>query len=137
MKYIRNYVGKKARSQVCNVNFMACTCIHHGGCMVTCMMLLQSCESSTTPSKGKGKMKAFPRAPLELSQPALHEMSEATAERHRKFPQAEQKLNPNAGIIKQLMEKSFSSRRKYIIETAARIPDILKLWPSLRRCDQV
>ena len=49
----------------------------------------------------------------------------------------EKKINPNKQTISILMERTFAFRRKDLTDCAYPIAEILKIYPSLRRIDQV
>ena len=49
----------------------------------------------------------------------------------------EKKLNPNKAVIMGLMKKTFYIRRWNILKTPTTVSNILKIYPSLRNCDQV
>lgn len=49
----------------------------------------------------------------------------------------EEKLNPNKEVVMDLMKKTFFIRRQNILKAPASVPNLLKIYPSLRNCDQV
>ena len=62
----------------------------------------------------------------------------ASHDRHVKFLHSEErKLTPNAGVCRELMRKTYPTRRADILNNPKCLTELLKMYPSLRRADQV
>lgn len=62
----------------------------------------------------------------------------ASHDRHVKFLQSEEKkISPNAAVCKDLMKRSFNIRREDILNNPKPVSELLKIYPSLKRGDQV
>lgn len=59
-------------------------------------------------------------------------------DRHVKLMQLEErKVSPDVNILADLMKRTFPIRRAEIIDEPQPVNELLKVYPSLRRCDQV
>ena len=95
-------------------------------------------EASPEPvaKKVKPEFKQFPQ--LSLEPPLPPEEDEASYSRNNKLLLSEEKrVNPNKNTISVLMERTYAFRRREILKTTVPVHEILTLFPSLKRLDQV
>lgn len=63
---------------------------------------------------------------------------EASQSRHLKVLKVElKKVNPNKRIVKELMKRTFTFRRKEIVEGMGSVQDILSAYPALKFPEEV
>ena len=92
-------------------------------------------ESSAPPKKQKYSM-PFPRYPVAPTIPISED--EAACVKHIKFLQLEyQKASPNKHTINSLMDRTYPFRRQEILKCPKPIQQILKVYPPLKKIDQV
>ena len=78
----------------------------------------------------------FPRYPVAPT--ILSSEDEASCARHAKFLQLEyQKVSPDKHAINSLMDRTYPFRRQEILECPKPIQQILKVYPPLKKIDQV
>lgn len=110
LKYLRNFGKKKVKKE--------------------------SDGDSPLPKKPKIDYKQFPVINHEPSIPA-GEDSVSNGRNQKMLIMEEKKVNPNKKIISTLMERTYAFRRKDIMKTSRPLNEVLKLYPSLKRLDQV
>ena len=63
---------------------------------------------------------------------------DASQQRHLKLLQTEmKKVNPNKQITRELMKRTFPTRRKEILQDGGSVEAILKMYPALKYPDEV
>lgn len=63
---------------------------------------------------------------------------EASHSRHIKMLQLEErKVSPDKNVVADLMKRTFHFRRSEILEQPQLVQELIKTYPSLKRCDQV
>lgn len=93
------------------------------------------------PLKDKRKVVANdqPRMPTAPATPLyMCGEDDASIARHCKMLTSEMKrVNPNRQVIKQLMAKTFTLRRRQILEGMGTVQDIIKVYPALKYPEEV
>ena len=90
-------------------------------------------ESKKTIQFAKSVMPVIPDAPL---LPTGED--EASQQRHLRMLKSEmKKVNPNKQIYRELMKKTFPTRRKAVVEGLGTVKEILDTYPALRFPDEV
>lgn len=93
-------------------------------------------EMEPAPKKIKTEFKQYPQISHVLSVPPGED--DTSHSRNQKLLLSEQKkINPNKHTISVLMDRTFSFRRRDITNNPAPIKEVLKLWPSLGKLNQV
>jgi len=93
-------------------------------------------EESSIPTKKRKHSTPFPRYPVVPTIPPSED--EASCVRHKKLLQLEyQKISPDKHTITTLMDRTYPFRRQDILECPKPIQEILKVYPPLKKIDQV
>ena len=93
-------------------------------------------EESSIPTKKQKRSMPFPRYSVAPTIPPSED--EASCVRHTKFLQLEyQKVSPDKHTINTLMDRTYPFRRQEILECPKPIQQILKVYPPLKKIDQV
>lgn len=93
-------------------------------------------EAPIAHKKPKAQLPAAIHLPAANEPPAGEDKASHT--RHIKMLQMEErKLSPDKNIVADLMKRSFYYRRIEICEEPQLVQQLLKIYPSLKRCDQV
>ena len=93
-------------------------------------------ESEEPPAKKRKEFQQFPKSPGAPSIPCGED--KASHLRHVKLlQQEERKLVPNKGVVSDLMKRTYPFRRREFLEQPLPITELFKIYPSLKRSDQV
>jgi len=100
----------------------------------------QTKQKYTSPSTRKRRSSVFaPNPPaLQLSR-EYADYSKTHGQSLKALQEEEEKLSPNEEVVANLMKKTFFIRRRSILKCKAPISvaNLLKIYPSLRNCNQV
>lgn len=93
-------------------------------------------EAEEPPAKKRKEFEQFPKSPAAPIIPPGEDM--ASHLRHVKvLQQEEKKISPNKRIIFDLMARTYPYRRKEILEQPQPIRQLFKMYPPLKRSEQV
>lgn len=93
-------------------------------------------DAQPAAKRAKKEYKQYPQTSETLSIPAGED--ETSYSRNQKLLLSEErKLNPNKHAVSVLMDRTFAFRRRDIVKQPCPIHDTLKLYPCLKRLDQV
>ena len=88
------------------------------------------------PTKKRKEFKQFPQTYAEPSIPAGED--EDSYRRNQKMLLSEErKINPNKKTISVLMDRTYAFRRHSMLGSPKPLKEVLKIYPSLRRLEQV
>lgn len=101
--------------------------------------VLRDDESSGALPASKKMKPEFKQFPQIFSEPEIPpgEDEVSNARNQKMLMLEEKKLNPNKKTISVLMSRTFAFRRHDIMTTAKPFGELLKLYPSLKRVEQV
>lgn len=89
-----------------------------------------------SPPTKQQKMQYLPRYPVQPKIPQSEDI--ASSQRHVKLIQLESKKpSPDKRTIKSLMDLTYPFRRNEILQKGMEIAEILKVYPPLKKIDQV
>lgn len=99
-------------------------------------VLPDSPEAVPAAKKPKKEFKQYPQTSEDISIPA-GEDDTSNSRNQKLLLSEERKLHPNKHTVSVLMDRTFAFRRIDIMKKPCHLNETLKLYPSLKRLDQV